>query len=75
MATQARPWTVQRILKHRLTNRGRKTKVQYLIKGPEHNLWQDDVEKCEQLVADHWASKPESERLVVMLFLPTMLHT
>ena len=39
--------------------------------GPEHNLWQDNVENCEQLVKDYWASKPESERLVVLLIPPT----
>ena len=58
--------------------RGRKTKVEYPITflgyGPEHNLWQDDVENCGQLVKDYWASKPESERLVVMLFPRTRAH-
>ena len=52
------------ILEHRLVKRGRKNKVEYLINfvgcGPEHNL-------CADSVADYWALKPESERLVVML--------
>jgi len=64
-------WDVERILDHRLVKRGRKTKVEYLITflgyGPEHNLWSDDMEHCEQTVKDYWASKPESERLLVML--------
>ncbi len=64
-------WEVVRILEHRLVKRGRKTKVEYLITfngcGPEHNAWQDDIENCRQKVKDYWASKPESERLVVML--------
>ena len=68
-------WEVERILGHRLVQRGRKTKVEYLLTfigyGPEHNLWQDNVENCEQLVKDYWASKPESERLVVLLIPPT----
>ena len=56
---------------HRLVKRGRKTKVEYLITfigyGPDRNLWEDDIDNCEQGVKDNWASKPESERLVVML--------
>ena len=64
-------WEVERILEHRLVKRGRKTKVEYLITfngcGPEHNAWQDDIENCRQKVKDYWASKPESEPLVVML--------
>ena len=71
-------WEVERILSHRTVKRGRKTKVEYLISfigyGPEHNLWQDDVENCGQLVKAYWASKPESERLVVMLFPRTRAH-
>ena len=71
-------WEVARVLNHRLVKRGRKTKVEYLLTfagyGPEHNLWQDDVENCEQLVKDYWAAKPESERLVVILFPPTRAH-
>ena len=51
--------------------------MEYLIAfvgyGPGHNLWQDDVENCEQLVEDQWASKPESERLVVMLLPRTCM--
>ena len=62
---------MDRILNHRLVKRGRKTKVEYLIKfvgyGPEHNMWQDDVENCEDLVRTYWSGKPESERLFVML--------
>ena len=48
-------WQVQRVLKHRLpvVKRGRKTKVEYLLAfvgyGPEHNLWQDDVENVSNL--------------------------
>ena len=65
-------WEIERILKHRLVKRGRKTKVEYLVKfvgyGPEHNLWQWDTQHCEQTVMDYWATKPESERLVVMLY-------
>ena len=61
-----------------LVKRGRKTKLEYLSTfvgyGLEHNLWQDDVENCEQLVKDCWASKPESQRLVVVLFPPTRAH-
>lgn len=62
----------------RTVRRGRKTKVEYLLTfcgyGPEHNVWQEDVENCEQLVKDCWASKPASERLVVALFPPTCAH-
>ena len=61
-----------------LVKRGCKTKIEYLSTfvgyGPEHNLWQDDVENCEQLVKDCWASKPESERFAVVLFPPTRAH-
>ena len=64
-------WEVDKILDHRLVKRGRKNKVEYLIKfvgyGPEHNMWQDDVENCRKLVRAYWSGKPESERLVVML--------
>ena len=64
-------WEVDRILEHRLVKRGRKNKVEYLIKfvgyGPEHNLWQADMSNCADSVSDYWALKPESERLVVML--------
>ena len=71
-------WDVERVLKHRLVKRGRKTKVEYFLTvngyGPEHNLWQDDMENCEQLVKDYWAAKPESERFVIMLFPPTRAH-
>ncbi|DBA87893.1 TPA: hypothetical protein ACH3X1_016779 [Trebouxia sp. C0004] len=71
-------WEVERILNHRLVQRGRKTKVEYRLTfvgyGPEHNLWQDDVENCEQLVKDYWSGKPESERLVVLLIPPTRAH-
>ena len=47
-------WEVERVLNHRLVKRGRKTKVELLIfvdYGPEHNLWQDDVENCVNAVA------------------------
>ena len=71
-------WEVERILGHRLVKRGRKTKIEYLITfigyGPEHNLWQDDVENCGQLEKDYWAGKPESERLVVLLYPRTCAH-
>lgn len=64
-------WEVDWILEHRLVKRGRKNKVEYLIKfvgyGPEHNLWQDDMSNCADSVDDYWAIKPESERLVNML--------
>ena len=40
---------------------------------PEH-LWQDDVEDCEQLVKDDWASKFKSQRFVVILCPPTHAH-
>ena len=47
-------WEVDKILNHRLVKHGRKNKVEYLIKfvgyGPEHNMWQDDVENCEDSV-------------------------
>ena len=66
------------ILNHRLHQSGSKTKVEYLISfigyGPEHNVWQDDVKNCMDLVRDYWATKPESERLMVMLFPRTRAH-
>ena len=69
-------WVVDRGLNHRLVKRGRKTTVEYLLTfvgyGPEHNLWQDDVENREQLVKDYWASKSESQRLVDVLFPPAV---
>ena len=48
----------------RLVIRGRKTKVEGIIflgYGPEHNLWQDDMENC---VKAYWAGKPKSEDLL-----------
>ena len=58
-------------MEHRLVKRGRKNKVEHLIKfvgyGPEHNLWQDDMSNCEDSVEDYWASKPESERCHVVV--------
>ena len=43
-------WEVDCILEHRLVQRGRKNKVEYLIKlvgyGPKHNLWQADLSNC-----------------------------
>ena len=64
-------WEVDKILDHRLVKRGRKNKVEYLIKflgyGPEHNMWQDDMSSCERVLLDYWNTKPVSERLVVML--------
>ena len=69
---------VERILNHRLVKQGRKTKVEYLITflgyGPEHNLWQDDVDNCQRLVKAYWASKPAAERLVGMLLPRTRAH-
>ena len=64
-------WEVDRFLNHRLVKRGRKNKVEYLIKflgyGPEHNMWQDDnLSKCKELLSEYWASKPESERVFVL---------
>ena len=73
-------WQVERALEDRLVKRGRKTKVEYLIKfvgyGPEHSLWQYDMEICEHSVLDYWATKAESERLVVMLYpcAPSRVH-
>ena len=62
------------MLNHRLVKRGRKTRVEchltFVGYGPEHNFWQDDVEKCEHPVQDSWASKPEPERFVLILFPP-----
>ena len=71
-------WEVDRILEHRLVKRGRKNKVEYLINffgyGPEHNMWQDDLSNCKELLSEYWASmlvsllrKPESEHLFVLL--------
>ena len=64
-------WEVETILDHRLVKRGRKNKVEYLIKflgyDTAHNMWQEDMTNCGYLVPDYWAGKPESERLVVML--------
>ena len=71
-------WEVQRVLNHRLVKRGRKTKVEYLLTfigyGLEDNLWQESVQNCEQFVKDCWTTKPESERLVLLLFPPTRAH-
>ena len=72
-------WEGERILGHRFIKRGRKTQTKYLITfvgyGHEHNMQQDDIiEHCGRLVMDYWASKPESERLVVMLFPRTRAH-
>ena len=64
-------WEVETILDHRLVKRGRKNKVEYLIKflgyDTAHNMWQEDMTNCGHLVQDYWAGKPESEHLVVML--------
>ncbi|DBA66294.1 TPA: hypothetical protein ACH3X2_14340 [Trebouxia sp. C0005] len=70
-------WEVERILNHR-SERDAKVRLNTLITflgyGPEHNLWQDDVENCQRLVKDYWATTPESERLVVMLLPRTRAH-
>ena len=69
---------MERILSHRLHHSGRKSKVEYFNPfigyGPEHNVWQDDVKNCMDLVRDHWATKPESECLMVVLFPRTCAH-
>ena len=66
------------ILNHRTVKRGRKTEVEYLLTlcgvlvlhtvcgyGTAYSVWQEDLE---QLGNDYWDSKPESERLVLLLF-------
>ena len=49
-------WEVDRSLEHRLVKRGRKNKVECLIKfvgyGYVHNLWQADMSNCAGCVAD-----------------------
>ena len=64
-------WEVDCILDHQLVKRGDKTAIEYLIhylgNGHESNERQSDVSDCELSVQDYWSSKPESERLVVML--------
>ncbi|KAA6420609.1 MAG: hypothetical protein FRX49_09402 [Trebouxia sp. A1-2] len=59
------------ILDHLLVKRGRKNKVEYLIKflgyDVVHNMWQQDMTNCEQLVQDYWAGKPDSESLSAFL--------
>ena len=44
-------YQVEHSLNHRTVKRGRKTKVEYLLTfwyyGPEHNVWQKDMEICE----------------------------
>ena len=71
-------WELERVLNHRLLRKGCRTNVEYLIAflgyGPEHNSWQDDVENCQRLVMDYWATKPVSESLVVMLLPRTRAH-
>lgn len=37
--------------------------------GPEYTWWQNDVENCGRQMEDYWASKDESQRLVIMLML------
>ena len=63
------PEWVETILDHRLVKQGRKNKVEYCFKllgyDTAHNMWQQDMTDCEQLVQDYWAAKPEPERLVI----------
>lgn len=58
---------VETILDHRVTKRGRQRKLQYLLRftgyGAEHDMWQDDVSNCTELVQEYWDSKPLTERL------------
>ena len=65
------------MLNHRLVKRGRKTKVEYLLTfvgyGPENNLWQDDVENCEQLVKDYWLLSQSQRDLLSSFFHLCML--
>lgn len=63
----------ERALKHRTIKHaiGRKTKVEYLLAfcgyGPEHIVWQEEVNNCDLLVSDDWASKQHAEHLAVLL--------
>ena len=76
--TGAPEWEAERILGHGLVKHGRKAVSEYLITvlgyRPERSMWQDDVDHCKWLVKEYWASKPESERLVIMLFPCTCAH-
>lgn len=64
-------WEVDCILDHQVVKRNGKNIIEYLIHylgyGHECNEWHSDVSDCELSVQDYWSSKPESERLVVML--------
>ena len=60
-------WEIEHILDHRVTKQGRKYKVQYLLRlagyGAEHDMWQDDVDNCAEVVQAYWDSKPVTQRL------------
>ena len=69
-------WEVETILDHRHVKRGRKNKVEHLIKFLGYNtandMWQQDMTNCEQLMQGCWDGKVGSERLVVLLKLTSM---
>ena len=57
---------VQEILDHRYTKRGRQRKLEYLLHftcyGAEHDMWQDNVTNCSELVQEYWGHKPVKQR-------------
>ena len=59
-------WEVERILKHRTRKHGKKQITEYLIRwkgyGPEHDLWQDDVDNTPELLKEYWDGKSASTR-------------
>jgi len=71
-------WEVDRILDHTVIKHKKASKVEYLIRflgyGPEHDVWQDDVSNCPEIVKRHWDTKPADERLSSVVCLDTSNH-
>ena len=58
---------VQEIVDHRHTKRGHQRKLEYLLRftgyGAEHDMWQDDVSNCAELVQEYWDRQTVTQRL------------
>ena len=60
-------YEVERILDHTEVKRGKKNKLNYLLRftgcGPEDDMWTDDVTGCEELVQEYWDRQKVTDRL------------
>ena len=52
---------------HCHTKRGHQGKLEYLLRftgdGAEHDMWQDDVSSCAELVQEYWDCQTVTQRL------------